>query len=238
MGDSFSGQRHNLRNLAASAPPYGPHPNGGTVASAKATNRGMFQLYANSMFRDVQDGLSNTIAMGEIISDQGNRDKRGAYSSHPAGPAANLENNPLWCVSVANEIDPQRPQFWCPQTGGVGCTPPPSLVSNGVDSRGMKWAAALRSGISDVYTVRPPNSELCIGQWADNAGNFSPSSFHQGGVHVLMGDGAVRFVTDSIESGNQNAPMIWNNNNPGNQSPYGLWGALGTRASKESVAGF
>ncbi|WP_442506435.1 DUF1559 domain-containing protein [Novipirellula sp. SH528] len=238
VGDSFSGQRHNMMNLGAasgSGPAYGPHASGGTVASAKSTNRGMFQLYANSKFRDVLDGLSNTVAMGEIVSDLGDRDKRSSYSSHPSGPASNVENNPSWCVDVANEIDPQRPQFWCPQTGGVGCTAPPSLVSNGVDSRGMKWAAALRSGISDVYTVRPPNSELCIGQWADNAGNFSPSSRHQGGVHVLMGDGAVKFITDSIESGNQTAPMIWNNNNPGSKSPYGLWGALGTRASKEVI---
>ncbi|WP_372717730.1 DUF1559 domain-containing protein [Novipirellula sp.] len=99
-------------------------------------------------------------------------------------------------------------------------------------------AAALRSGMSGVCTVRPPNSELCSGQWADNPGSFSPSSFHQGGVHVLMGDGAVKFVTDSIEAGNQSAPIVTNSNNPGAKSPYGLWGSLGTRASKEVVQDF
>ena len=54
-----------------------------------------------------------------------------------------------------------------------------------------------------------------------------------------MGDGAVRFVTDSIESGNQQAGNIWWNGSgdraPGTQSPYGLWGALGTRATKETI---
>jgi len=65
------------------------------------------------------------------------------------------------------------------------------------------------------------------------------SSKHQGGVHVLMGDGAVRFVTDSIEAGNSNAGQVWSGGTgdraPGSESPYGLWGKLGTRAAKEVV---
>ncbi|TWU46096.1 hypothetical protein Poly51_54910 [Rubripirellula tenax] len=65
------------------------------------------------------------------------------------------------------------------------------------------------------------------------------SSRHSGGVHVLMGDGAVKFITDSIEAGSRNAGMVWNGATgigpraPGKESPYGLWGALGTRANKE-----
>jgi hypothetical protein len=54
-----------------------------------------------------------------------------------------------------------------------------------------------------------------------------------------MGDGAVVFITDSIEAGNQQAPQIAYHGNPrtvaGAQSPYGLWGALGTRACKEKI---
>ena len=52
-----------------------------------------------------------------------------------------------------------------------------------------------------------------------------------------MGDGAVKFVTDSIEAGDRNAPMVYRGsvNAPGTQSPYGLWGALGTRATKEVI---
>jgi hypothetical protein len=54
-----------------------------------------------------------------------------------------------------------------------------------------------------------------------------------------MGDGAVVFMTDSVEAGNRSAGMvIWNGNGaraPGSQSPYGLWGALGTRGNKEII---
>jgi hypothetical protein len=54
-----------------------------------------------------------------------------------------------------------------------------------------------------------------------------------------MGDGAVIFITDSIESGDRNIGNVrWNGRGPqapGSKSPYGLWGALGTRAVKEVI---
>jgi hypothetical protein len=57
-------------------------------------------------------------------------------------------------------------------------------------------------------------------------------SHHVGGVHVLIGDGAVAFVTDSIEAGNVESTYA----NAGGESPFGLWGALGTLASRETIA--
>jgi prepilin-type processing-associated H-X9-DG protein len=64
------------------------------------------------------------------------------------------------------------------------------------------------------------------------------SSRHNGGAHVLMADGAVKFVTDSIEAGNSRAGMVFNGGTggqrPDSRSPYGLWGALGTRGSSET----
>ncbi len=58
-----------------------------------------------------------------------------------------------------------------------------------------------------------------------------------------MGDGAVKFITDSIQAGNsrQNAVVASftghtaNPNQAGAPSPYGLWGSLGTRSSKEVI---
>jgi hypothetical protein len=60
-----------------------------------------------------------------------------------------------------------------------------------------------------------------------------------------MGDGAVRFITDSIEAGNssQNAVVAdftghtANPNKAGIKSTYGLWGAMGTKASSEILTG-
>jgi hypothetical protein len=59
-----------------------------------------------------------------------------------------------------------------------------------------------------------------------------------------MGDGAVVFITDSIEAGNSNQQTIYVNYTstssvapaiPGAASSYGLWGALGTRAGREII---
>lgn len=80
-----------------------------------------------------------------------------------------------------------------------------------------------------------------FGPWKvyHSSGILPPSSRHQGGCHVLMGDGAVIFVTDSIEAGNPSQdPVVYGGSGaraPGRQSPYGLWGALGTRGSRETI---
>jgi hypothetical protein len=54
-----------------------------------------------------------------------------------------------------------------------------------------------------------------------------------------MGDGAVKFITDSIEAGNSQAGGVRRNlpgpRAAGSPSPYGLWGSLGTKASAEVI---
>lgn len=91
-----------------------------------------------------------------------------------------------------------------------------------------------------ITSILPPNREICSnGNNTFTIGVYGPSSRHQGGAHILMGDGAVVFITDSIESGDTTAGNVkWNGTDvqaPGMPSPYGLWGALGTRASGETI---
>ena len=66
----------------------------------------------------------------------------------------------------------------------------------------------------------------------------SASSNHVGGVHVMMADGAIIFVKDSIDTGDLSKPGVSYGDGytaVGSKSPYGVWGAAGTRASKEVV---
>ncbi|MGV3483843.1 MAG: DUF1559 domain-containing protein, partial [Planctomycetaceae bacterium] len=192
--------------------------------------RGMFVHRQFMAFRDVLDGLANTIAMGEIATDLGDLDNRTKLNRvldmDRATQGVSLCRN-------SNQIDPQRPRFWC---NGGNCPLPTGpggtlTTSSNADDRGMQWMCAYPANTA-IMTNLPPNAELCVDRWAEGGGSLTASSRHQGGAHILMGDGAVTFITDSIEAGNKDAIRV----NAGDPSPYGLWGALGTRANKENVA--
>ena len=215
-------------------------PNGsGGVQNFNAVARGAFMVRKSSKFRDILDGLSNTIAMGEIMTDIGDRDIRSASSWERNGNNG-VSNNPSYCMDLG-QISPQKPTKWC-SAGDAGCTAPVELHSNTHDARGMSWAN-FRHSSTAMFTILPPNSENCVGVWIDAAGTMPTASRHQGGAHVLMSDGAVVFMTSSIEAGNRRAGGIRRNppggavaRQPGSPSPYGLWGALGTKASSETAS--
>ncbi len=199
--------------------------------------RGFFFARNYLGFRDVLDGLANTIMCGELATDLGDRAIISQIANTLPGGWAAFHQNPTLC-RASNYVDTARPKFWC-QAGGT-CTVP-ALVTGANQRRGYRWAdgALLYTGVT---TILAPNSELCSNGGDASSGSMSPSSRHQGGCHVLMGDGAVKFVTDSIEAGNSRSPVVHPNQAgclpPGSQSPYGLWGALGTRASSETIQGF
>ncbi len=78
-------------------------------------------------------------------------------------------------------------------------------------------------------TVLPPNGPRCNDYIA--GGSLTPQSRHLGGVFGLMADGAVRFITDDIDAGDPSLP-----DGKTGPSPYGVWGALGSRAGAEPTA--
>ncbi len=220
---------------------------GGGVTSGRAQRtrescRGFFVPRQRMNFRDVLDGTANTIACGEINTDLGNMEITTHSVRLPTDSITWI--NPSSCKPV---INPQRPKFWTnPLVGAVN--------NGGVEQRrGFKWASAttLHTGFN---TILPPNSELCADQNAaatagiNNESVCPASSRHQGGAHVLMADGAVKFITDSIEAGDSKNATVRQNGSAtpeptsptvaGSMSPYGLWGALGTRASSETLQGF
>ncbi|MFG0291043.1 MAG: DUF1559 domain-containing protein [Rhodopirellula sp. JB044] len=210
---------------------------------ARSNCRGVFVPRQKAKFRDILDGLANTIMMGEIVTDLGDRDIR--TNPNAIGTTATIVANPALCGD-ASTVDATRPQFWA--TTGV------ALINSGSIGRGFRWADG-NPVYSGMMTISPPNSAACVadeGMYdgsgiittasADKRYSVMPAgSRHQGGCHVLMGDGAVKFITDSIEAGTQTSPMVARIHNSdtglasGSQSPYGLWGKLGTKASKEVI---
>ena len=220
LGDTGFESSYNGINEAGAVDGHGTW---GSAALARF-DRGVFRGRHFTGFRDVLDGTANTIMCGEIVADAMRREIIGAAMMNRGGNAC---QGPL---TYNVFVDPARPQFYA-QTG-VDIEGTPN------NARGRRWHDG-RPGYASVQTVRPPNSYSYSRGWNDNFGAYTVTSRHQGGAHVLMTDGAVKFVTDSIEAGNQNRPMPGCDNtgaDAGMESPYGLWGKLGTKNGKETGA--
>lgn len=181
--------------------------------------RGSFAPGITLSFTDIIDGLSNTVMMTEIATLR-SRKLQGQFALNRS---ASLVDSPSECDQVE---DPLRPLYY------------DASVTLSELGRGGAFADGA-GGYSLVHSILPPNSPSCaIGNTNPLEGVFSAGSYHEDGCHVLMGDGAVIFITNSIEAGLASDPSPRNNNGPGGTSrpsPYGLWGALGTRAGEEAI---
>jgi prepilin-type N-terminal cleavage/methylation domain-containing protein len=200
----------------------------GTHATeARAACRGAFVSHMTTRFRDVLDGLSNTIFAGEIATDLGDSDIRTIASLGNDSASETVRDEPDLCEHDGL-VDPTRPRFWIPA----------ATVANADEGRGYRWAAA-GAAFNGVNTILPPNGELCFGAGVNGHGVAPPSSRHPGGAYIMLGDGAIKFMTDSIAGGVVHDGNVWLSGTgasaPGSKSPYGVWGALGTRASSETI---
>ncbi|WDQ18809.1 DUF1559 domain-containing protein [Rhodopirellula sp. P2] len=211
-----------------------------TISSG--TDRGAFGLRYKHKFRDILDGLANTIALGEIATSLGDQDKRTRPARNAGGDTmTGLPGNPAVCQQW---LSPERPMFW--STGDDGGTAPTLEAGTSMHFRGSSWATFYPAH-TGFQTILPPNRETCWISHTLYPGMFPPSSQHPGGCHVVMADGAVKFITDSIEAGNSSegtvnfvtnsSTALTGSRGPGNASPYGVWGSLGTRASREVIGG-
>lgn len=165
----------------------------------------------NTTFGSVSDGLSNTIFMAEIAHSTGDRDIHRAAQDSTSVPSV--------CKSLYN---PQTKQY--------------DSQADGRD-RGSRWADGAHY-FQGFQTIIPPNGPQCMAadHWHQvEQKMLAAQSYHPSGVNVLLGDGSVHFMSESINAGDQNVDAA---DIGGGRSPYGVWGALGTKSSGESIGEF
>lgn len=190
----------------------------------EAVFRGIFRREEGLTFKAIKDGTAHTIMMAEIACDLGDRQLNSSVIHRNHFSGNDMGSTPRLCESVA---DPARPQYADPSV-------PLWSVGN---SRGSRWYDAIPM-ITGFTTVLPPNSPTCPINWGRPwaSGVFSTASRHNGGIHILMADAAVVYISDSIDAGDKEAQSVSSDfGNISNKSPYGLWGALGTIASGETT---
>ena len=176
-------------------------------------------------FSVIIDGLSNSIAFAEGKIWRGD-----STSSHKArfpvrgGYVYSTTGTPSVCAGLANSADGLLPE---------------TLIARPYQMPGINFL--MGESVTNCCTILPPNSPFCSNNETYTAGDGStcfstPSSYHSGGVNVAMGDGSVRFISDTINCGNQGAssPAISSDTLIG-ESPYGVWGALGSICGGESI---
>ena len=184
-----------------------------TATNARTRVRGTFGYRMNDRkFRDILDGLSNTIAMGEITTSLGGRAILGGTARNQG---MEIIDSPITCYQ---RIDVAAKQF----AGTVG------TVSV---SRGQRWASGSVAYVV-VNTILPPNAPACSFESEfRSVGQYPVQSRHPGGAQVLLNDGSVQFVTENIDTGNLALPSPDTTGTV--RSPYGVWGALGSIAGGE-----
>jgi len=188
------------------------------------TVRGMFGRNRGVKIRDVIDGTSNTLAMSEHVRTNfaPQTNSRRLIVEGIALGATDLNNgtNPGQCLSFVTG------QRWAPSTSVKG-----------------KHGTSLWDGQAErcgFTTIIPPNGPSCAQGTNVNADSthavLAPTSLHTGGVHALMVDGAVRFISENIDTGDLTVTAPTQGET--GASPYGVWGALGTKAGGESTGEF
>lgn len=194
--------------------PYRSYP-GGTYTNG-SMNSGVFLNDAWSRMSSITDGTSNTAGISEGVRPSNNRGY-GAVVTKPGSAS--------WYPVALTPLFNKQTNSYVSTVG----------VFSGQALRGFRaWDGAIL--FIGVMAATPPNS-VCISDGTSHGGSqylLSPTSYHPGGVNVGMMDGSVRFVTETINTGNQSSNYR-NYPDTGSPSAYGVWGAMATKSGGETL---
>ncbi|MCA9017329.1 MAG: DUF1559 domain-containing protein [Planctomycetaceae bacterium] len=131
-----------------------------TSVPGNPDEKGILFRNSNIKFRDLTDGASNTIVVGER-----------SHQHQFVGATTVIQADSTWYAAIPNATRPAG-MAMASMTEG-----PASLILGHVGQGGM------------MTMHHPPNT-------TNHIANFS--SKHEGGAHFLLGDGAVRFLSENM----------------------------------------
>jgi prepilin-type N-terminal cleavage/methylation domain-containing protein/prepilin-type processing-associated H-X9-DG protein len=169
-----------------------------TQPSTAAPNEkpdGVLYYLSKVKMTDMTDGTSNTCVFSEKIRGRGNPDPRWDMKTMP---------NQTTLATTLSTCKGLNPQTATPLTS----------------KQGYSWVMG-EMCCTTYNHVSTPNTLTCAGigfpgNMSNMAMDVPPSSYHSGGVNVVLGDGSVRFVNNGIT--------------------LQAWRAMGTRGSGEVVS--
>ncbi|MDR1477795.1 MAG: DUF1559 domain-containing protein [Planctomycetaceae bacterium] len=192
-------------------------------------NRGAFSSGNRAVngLESITDGTSNTVFISEtLVSPINNADRDSKYKTAVVREFATIDYNTATTFNLPSD---------CVAVRGNEGEVVDTYLSRANGRKGHRWASTM-GAYSNFMTVLPPNSPSCdetTNDYPEKAGIISASSNHTGGVNVGLGDGSVKFVSETVDSGNRQDEGT--NPKSNSKSIYGVWGSAGSIASGESV---
>lgn len=193
--------------------------------------RGVFSngTRGEANFGNMKDGSSNTIMLSELVI--GRQNGISGQDSILEGTARD---------SIGPIGGAYTPSLCMSRIGPNGTLVAPSLQNSYGQNgwgKGRRWGDSLNA-FTGFFTVLPPNAPTCSNDNAEANAQPTASSYHTGGVNVAMCDGSIKFMSESIDTGDLTRTQVQPPNNTreyAGPSIWGVWGALGTSTGRETV---
>lgn len=164
---------------------------------------GVFWRNSAVRFGEITDGMSNTAFFAEI--------KRGPYPRNGTGSLAVIPAGHVDDFRVATNVG-----GWNPAVDDF--TPPASCENRATSAwqyRGLQYYRGLMVATFYNHTLTPnARRRDCIASSLDR-GHLASRSYHPGGIQFMLGDGSVRFASETVDAA--------------------TWRAVGSRTGGESL---